>query len=84
MISLVKKAGNVLSVADLFTLTNGAVAADITGVTGTDVTWNNTAKTLTIANPVTTPGADITLTFTVGSGVTKAGTLVLKAVAAAA
>nr|UVX89094.1 MAG: hypothetical protein [Bacteriophage sp.] len=79
-----KKAGDVLSVADLFTLTNGAVAADITGVTGTDVTWNNTAKTLTIANPVTTPGADITLAFTVGSGVTKAGTLVLKAVAAAA
>lgn len=63
----------------MFNYANGASKADVTAVTGTKVTWDNTAKTLTIADDVT--AGDIALTFTVGSGVTKAGTVTLKAVA---
>ena len=78
-----KKAGDVIPASDLFTYTNGATSADITGVTGTDVTWNNTAKTLTVAGTLTTPGADINLAFTTASGVTKTGAIRLTSVAAA-
>lgn len=80
-----KAAGAVLTDADLFTYSGGATNADVTGVSATvpaDVVWDNTAKTLTIADAPSGGVADITLSFTVGAGVTKAGTLVLKAVAA--
>lgn len=84
-----KKAGDTLADTDLFnysSATSTALAAskaDVTNVTGTDVTWNNSTKTLKIADTLTNPGADITLSFTVGTGVSKSGTIVLKAVAAA-
>lgn len=84
-----KKAGDTLADTDLFTYSSAtstalaASKADVTNVTGTDVTWNNSTKTLKIADTLTNPGADITLSFTVGTGVSKSGTIVLKAVAAA-
>lgn len=59
-----------------FALTNGAAPSDILTVTGTPakVTWDASAGTLTIADDAS---GDITLAYTVKSGVTK-GTTVAK------
>lgn len=74
-----KKGGDVIPDTALFDYSNGASKADVTAVTGTKVTWDNTAKTLTIADDVT--AGDIALAFTLASGVTKAGSVTLKGVA---
>lgn len=75
-----KKAGDVVADSELFTYKRGATKADVTAVTGTGVTWDNTAKTLTIGEDVS--AGDIALAFTVASGVTKFGSVTLKGVAA--
>ncbi|EIW6162811.1 hypothetical protein MF451_003808 [Salmonella enterica subsp. enterica serovar Saintpaul] len=73
-----KKTLDVIDADDLFTYSN-TDKSGVTGVTASPnkATWNNTAKTLTIAKDAS---GDITLTFTVASGTNKAGTVVLKGV----
>lgn len=73
-----KKTLDVIPADDLFTYAN-TDKSGITDVTASPAkaTWNKTAKTLTIAKDAS---GDITLTFTVGAGINKAGTVVLKGV----
>lgn len=74
-----KTGGTEVDYADLFTPSNGAALSDVASVSGTDVTDDNAGKKIKLADAA---AGDITLTFTVGSGITKAGTVVLKAVTA--
>lgn len=75
---ITKPAGSVIPAADLFTFSTAtstalaASAADVTGVTGTGATWDNTKKELTLtAAASATP---LALTFTVGAGVVRSPT----------
>ncbi|EAM6792327.1 hypothetical protein E0G74_01035 [Salmonella enterica] len=74
-----KTGGTEVDYADLFTPSNGAALSDVASVSGTNVTDDNAGKKIKLADAA---AGDITLTFTVGSGITKAGTVVLKAVTA--
>lgn len=80
-----KKQGEVIPASDLFAYAGGATIADVASVTVTPATgaaaWDNTAKTLTIDDAAVV-GDDINVDFTTAAGVTKAGTIVIKSVAA--
>ncbi|HGX3708879.1 TPA: hypothetical protein ACNEJR_003640 [Escherichia coli] len=63
--------GTAIAADDLFAYGGGANKSNVTNVTGTKTTWDDSAKTLTLDDDAT---GDITLTFDVAGGATKGST----------
>jgi hypothetical protein len=66
----------------LFTFENGATASDVSTLTGTNVVSGTLPNTIQV-QAAHVDGEDVALSFSVSSGVVKAGSVVLKAVSAA-
>lgn len=73
-----KAPDSVIPADELFDYEGGASKADVTAVTGTGVTWDNKAKTLTVDHMAA--DGDITVSFT--AGVAKSGTITIKDIVA--